>query len=84
MHTIAIAIERAHAALLARLEPVCRTCDDLACLDCAQDVAHDRCVRPCTHCTPGDVDWDQSWEITAIITELRGLDRLDRAVAAGA
>ena len=77
--------DAAHEAvvkLLARLEPECRTCDDLACLDCTTKAAHDRCTRPCLDCSPrADIDWEQAWEMTALLTQLRGLDRLDRAIA---
>ena len=87
MYTIADADRAADAheaveKLLTRLEPQCRACDDLACLDCATGAPHDRCTRPCLACSPAaEVDWEQAWETSALLTQLRGLDRLDRAIA---
>lgn len=77
-----------HAAvdrLLDGTAGVCTVCDDLVCLDCAAHVAHVRCTRACPGCTAPDtpaVEWDQAFETSSIITELRGLDRVDAAIRA--
>ncbi len=63
----------------------CGTCTGLICLDCAQDVAHEKCTRACTDCvgTEGGVDdAAQLWRIEGLVTELAGLARLDAAIAA--
>lgn len=69
-------------ALEASFSQECPTCTGLFCLDCAEHVAHDTCTRRCTTCTTDDVDWDQAWQTSELITELAGLDKLDRAVQA--
>lgn len=70
--------------LLGRMSEACAVCDDLACLDCVSGVEHATCTRVCPSCAstagPEAVDWDQAWETTSIITELRGLERVDEAV----
>lgn len=80
MNTSIEGLAQARTTLLARMEPQCSTCDDLMCLDCVEGLAHDRCTRPCADCIVESLDWERSWEMSSIITELRGLDRLDQEI----
>ncbi len=75
-------LDEAVSQLLVGLSEECTTCTGLICLDCVQAVAHDTCTRACPDCAAQDVDWEQSWETTQIVTELAGLHRLDEAVRA--
>lgn len=75
--------DAAVAHLLDRMSGACTVCDDLGCLDCAADLDHASCTRACPACTTspeGSVDWDEAWETTSIITELRGLERVEEAI----
>ena len=67
--------------MLADFALECTTCTGLICLDCAQGVRHTTCTRACPECATQDLDWDQSWEASQIVTELAGLHRLDAAIA---
>ncbi len=58
----------------------CATCDGYMCMDCAEGAEHARCTRPCPDCLIESIDWDESLEGSVIVSELRGLHALDRAV----
>ncbi len=47
------------------------------CLDCLGGVEHDGCDA---QGVASDTDWDSAWQTSEILTELRGLDRLDQAI----
>lgn len=58
----------------------CSTCDGFMCLDCVSGSEHEECTRACPDCLIENADWDQSLEMTQIVTELRGLHALDEAI----
>lgn len=58
----------------------CSTCDGFMCLDCIEGVEHIKCTRACPDCLIENADWEQSLEMSQIVTELRGLHALDDAV----
>ena len=58
----------------------CPTCDGFMCLDCVSGSEHEKCTRACPDCLIENADWDQSLEVSQIVTELRGLHALDEAI----
>lgn len=70
------------AELATGLALECATCTGLICLDCAEQVPHARCTRPCQDCAGHDDDLAQDWKLDSLLTELGGLSRLDAAIAA--
>lgn len=60
----------------------CANCTGLICLDCAEKVEHERCTRACTECADSDYDAAQLWKTDVLLTQLKGLERVDEAIAA--
>lgn len=60
----------------------CATCDGFMCLDCVAGTEPEKCTRACPDCLIENADWDESLQMSQIITELRGLAAVDEAIAA--